>query len=128
MRRDGTPEDLLNRPGALAIVLVLVHRGPQERQGLEDQVGVQGGTIRYHVLALETAGLVVQDGQPIQIRLRDAASTRRMLEKAYPGWESGGIPRGWLWRQAQAAIDTRRIRGANANRVPLPRRPSPGRP
>ncbi len=128
MRRNGTPEDLLTRPGPLAIILVLLHRGPQLRQDLEGQVGVQSGTIRYHVLALEAAGLVVQDGEPIHVHLRDATATRHMMAKTYPDWERGGIPRGWLWRQAQAAIDTRRIRGAYANRVPLPRPPSPRRP
>ena len=124
MRRNGTAEDLLTRSGPLAIVLVLLHRGPQLRQELESQVGVQSGTIRYHVLALEAAGLVMQDGKPIQVRLRDPAAVRRMLAQAYGDWERGGIPRGWLWRQIQAAIDTRRVRGTYRTRLPAPRPPS----
>lgn len=117
-RRDGTPEDLLGRPGPLAIALVLLHRGPQARQDLEGIVGVQSGTIRYHVLALQAAGLVKQTTTvPIQVMLSNPDATRRAVARLYPDWEDGGIPRGWLWRQAQSAIDTRRVRGAYRTRL-----------
>ena len=125
MRRDGTPEDFLSRPGPLAIVLVLLHKGPHARQDLEGLVGVQSGTIRYHVLALEAAGVITQSPtEPIRVNLTNPEATRRIVARMYPDWDQGGIPRGWLWRQVQAAIDTRRVRGFYRTRVPAPRPPN----
>lgn len=119
MRRIGTPDDLLARPGPLAIVLVLLHRGPQTRQQLEEAVGVQSGTIRYHVYAMMDAGILAtahKDGPQVH-HLVDPKRIERMLDKARPGWRQGGIPRGALWREVQAAIDTRRIRGTYRTRI-----------
>ena len=126
MRRDGTAEDLLTRPGPLAILLVLLHRGPQSLQQLEDIVGVQSGTIRYHVAALQEASIVAVDPaiKPKILRLVDARAISRQLDKARPGWSEGGIPRGALWREVQAAIDTRRVRATYHTRIALqPSRP-----
>ena len=124
MRRDGTAEDLLTRPGPLAILLALLHRGPQSLQQLEDIVGVQSGTIRYHVSALQEAGVIAVDPivKPKILRLVDARMTTRQLDKARPGWAGGGIPRGALWREVQAAIDTRRIRATYRTRITFQRR------
>jgi hypothetical protein len=122
MRRDGTQDDLLSRPGPLALVLALLHRGPQTRQDLESIVGVQSGTIRYHVLSLEAAGIVVQSAtEPIQVHLANPDLTRRQVAKRFPGWDNGGIPRGALWRQVQAAIDSRRVRATYRTHLPRPR-------
>lgn len=121
MRRTGAPDDLVTRPGPLAIVLVILHRGPQTRQQLEDAVGVQSGTIRYHVYAMMDAGILAateKDGRQVH-HLVDAKGIERMLDKARPGWRQGGIPRGALWREVQAAIDTRRTRGTYRTRIRL---------
>jgi hypothetical protein len=118
VRRTGTPQDLVNRPGPLAIILALLHRGPLTRQELEDIVGVQSGTIRYHVYAMADAGILAASGEPPQrLHLVDARPIERMLDKARPGWREGGIPQGALWREVQAAIDTRRKRGTYRTRI-----------
>lgn len=123
MRRNGTPEDLLTRPGPLAILLCLLHRGPQTHMDLQAVVGVQSGTIRYHVQAMRAAGLVtVESSKPSKVRILDEKAVTRALDKLQPFWRSGGIPRGPLWREVQAAIDTRRIRGRDATNG---RRPAP---
>ena len=124
MRRDGTAEDLLTRPGPLAILLVLLHQGPQSQQQLENIVGVQSGTIRYHVAALQEAGIVTLDAaaKPKLVRLVDGRMVSRHLDKTRPGWSEGGIPRGALWREVQAAIDTRRIRATYHTRIAFQRR------
>lgn len=124
MRRDGTVEDLLQRPGPLAILLVLLHRGLQSFQQLEDAVGVQSGTIRYHVSALEQAGVVTVDPstKPKILQLADPRMVPRLLDKARPGWAEGGIPHGALWREVQAAIDTRRVRATYHTRIAFQRR------
>lgn len=118
MRRNGTPEDLLSRPGPLAILLCLLHRGPQTYQDLETTVGVQSGTIRYHIAAMRDAGLLAIDSRkPAHILLIDEKGVTRALDKLRPNWRSGGIPHGDLWREAQAAIDTRRIRAKYLTRM-----------
>lgn len=126
MRRTGTPDDLVTRPGPLAIVLVILHRGPQSLQELERVVGVRSGTIRYHVAALHHAGVVafIAEVKPKLVRLVDVPGVSRMLDKARPGWAQGGIPRGSLWGEVQAAIDTRRVRNNYHTRIALqPTRP-----
>lgn len=109
----------MTRPGPLAIVLALLHRGPQTRQQLEEAVGVQSGTIRYHVYAMLDAGILAateKDGRQVH-HLVDARGIERRLDKTRPGWRQGGIPLGPLWREVQAAIDTRRIRGTYRTRI-----------
>lgn len=121
MRRTGTPDDLVTRPGPLAIVLVILHRGPQTRQQLEKAVGVQSGTIRYHVYAMTDAGILAateRDGVHVH-HLVEPKRIERMLDKARPRWRDGGIPRGSLWGEVQAAIDTRRTRGTYRTRIQL---------
>lgn len=119
MRRTGTPDDLVTRPGPLAIVLVILHRGPQTRQQLEDAIGVQSGTIRYHVYAMMDAGILAATEARglLTQHLVDPTHIIRLLDKARPGWRDGGIPRGALWREVQAAIDTRRTRGRYRTRI-----------
>lgn len=118
MRRNGTPEDLLSRPGPLAILLCLLHRGPQTYMDLQATVGVQSGTIRYHVQAMRAAGLItVETSKPSKVRILDEKAVARDLDKVLPTWRSGGLPRGALWRQVQAAIDTRRVRASYLTRV-----------
>ena len=120
MRRNGTPEDLLTRPGPLAILLCLLHRGPQTHMDLQAIVGVQSGTIRYHVQAMRGAGLVtVESSKPSKVRILDEKAVMRALDKLRPFWRSGGIPRGPLWREVQAGIHTRRVRATYLNRVPF---------
>ena len=120
MRRNGTPEDLLSRPGPLAILLCLLHRGPQTYQDLETTVGVQSGTIRYHIKALRAAGFVtIEPSKPAKIQIVDEKAVARALGKLRPDWRSGGIPRGALWLEIQAAIDTRRIRAKYLTRLPF---------
>lgn len=121
MRRTGAPDDLVTRPGPLAIILVLLQRGPQTRRQLEDTVGVKSGSIRYHVYAMLDAGILAtahKDGLQVH-HLVAPKGIERMLDKARPGWRKGGIPRGALWREVQAAIDTRRLRGTYRTRIRL---------
>ena len=135
MRRTDSADDLVTRPGTLAIALVLLHRGPQTRQQLEDAVGVQSGTIRYHVDAMMDAGILgasTKEGLHVH-HLVDPKGIERMLDRARPGWRQGGIPRGALWREVQAAIDSRRTRGTYRTRIRLlgpqgPRVPAPRPP
>lgn len=121
MRRDGTAEDLLSRPGPLAIVLVLLHRGAQSIPQLEAAIGVQPGTIRYHVDSLRQAGLVSLDeaAKPNSTRIVDPARVAKMLNRVRPGWAEGGIPRGALWCEVQAAIDQRRVRATYRTSIPF---------
>ncbi|MFA5943546.1 MAG: helix-turn-helix domain-containing protein [Candidatus Thermoplasmatota archaeon] len=119
MRNDETAEDLLSRPGALAIILCLLHLGPQTLRDLEATVGVQSSTIRYHLQALREAKLVVTEivGGLRRTRLIDPDGMARLLDKAKPHWRQGSIPTGKLWREVQAGIDKRRARKSYRNRL-----------
>lgn len=82
---------------------------------------MQSGTIRYHVYAMMDAGILAateRDGRQVH-HLVDPKRIERMLDKARSGWREGGIPRGALWREVQAAIDTRRKRGMYRTRIRL---------
>lgn len=59
-----------------------------------------------------------KDGRQVH-HLVNAKGIERMLDKARPWWRQGGIPRGALWLEVQAAIDTRRIRGTYRTRIRL---------
>lgn len=88
---------------------------------LEATVGVLGGTIRYHLKSLREAGVVSVDEEtkPKTTRLVDPGYVAKVLNRARPGWASGGIPRGPLWREVQAAIDKRRVRDTYRTKLSL---------